>query len=1289
MKERGPRPLEGRRRVLLLWRTVMAVMLSSMALLPMPTTLYSAPGAWLPPTVLNPPFGETATVLNYPPGAIPYFEWEPVPGALTYRIQIDDQIGFNEPVLYNVTTPNTRYIPDNNANLLDGLIYWRVRVETPLPVGEWTYGQFTKDWGTTGNAPELLYPEQGATIEFFEKPIFSWTPVIGAADYVLKIDNDPDCETPLQQYTTLATSYNPGTRLANGHYYWCVTPRDPAARNGLTSEIRAVTVAYAQIPQLLAPAHLSTPLYTPAFHWTAVKGAISYRLQYSTDPTFVAGLTTMPTDQTTYTPLSSFPNDQTYYWRVAAVYGSNWVGPYSEAWSFQKKWYHQPVLLTPRDNELTNVPVFTWTPVREARRYRIQVSIDPGFGSTIWTPTDTANTYHWQDRWDGKEWGETLYWRVIPYDQNDNIGVSSEVKSFRPVYLTAMPENIWPRFFYSPPSIPSGNYDAPRDIPVSYDYTVDTPSFYWTRTFVPNADPREEAAYYRLEVDDSSNFGSPEWTVFTENLSATPTEANPFTPTAATNYYWRVTPYGADGLLLTDSLTNQPWMTQIDVSRQMAPEAAGAPTLLAPMPGEKIFETMPAFEWKRQQGAARYELAVSADPTFAATNYVTRTTYASHTPVVRLPIGTYFWRVRGLDESNNTVGAWSETRRMIVAMQPRWLGVNMYTVGNLPAQYSSLLASDIDDGLGATELITLHMAQDKDDWFVGFHINPTLGTPMVYGLYVDTNQKEGHGATVAPPGHPTVTTSDYYRPEHALYVTYNGAGLDTTLIPLYDWITNTQAWSESRNLLDGGSVGGAVYYSPTIGYVELQIPKTAIGDRGDKPFSLSAALFSATSNAATTAADTIPDNGHTTGVLTEFKTIGDQATLAVPRGGLAAERPRLPYTPYVYAELPNTDYLGGYIIEVARDPSFTTVLQKVETRQESGLFQDIFQFVFAPKGIYEDSTLYWRYTIRHKITSSYYNAPPSEPHVFTKSGLTPRNLRTEVSYSTPKFIWDAVEGAANYRFELARNPEFSPLVHNATINHESYTPLDAYAGGTYYWRVRAGNSQSPGYSSDWSPVNTFAITFPQVSLVEPVLADVIRSTPRFTWDPVLIPGTVPAPGWSAPRYRLQVSSNPNFSPLFENIVLDTTSWTPIGSYPDGDYYWRVAVRDASGNEGAFSSVYTFTKQYPVVQLVAPITGTSTSDPFPTFIWEPITTTTAARYRIEIAQNPQFSPLTDSKTTENSRFTPNKKYPQAQYYWRVAMIDKSGRYGPWTDSVLLIDPYPYDIYLPLTLRNFTK
>ncbi len=89
---------------------------------------------------------------------------------------------------------------------------------------------------------------------------------------------------------------------------------------------------------------------------------------------------------------------------------------------------------------------------------------------------------------------------------------------------------------------------------MSYDYTVDTPTFYWSRVFVPGADPRIEASRYRIEVDDDVNFiGSPNWTYETQNLSATPTDGAPFVPISATVYYWRVTPLAESGAVLTTS----------------------------------------------------------------------------------------------------------------------------------------------------------------------------------------------------------------------------------------------------------------------------------------------------------------------------------------------------------------------------------------------------------------------------------------------------------------------------------------------------------------------------------------------------------------------------------------------------------------------------------------------------------------------------------------------------------------------------------------------------------------
>ena len=47
------------------------------------------------PALLSPANGMTTTVANYPPQALPVFQWQAVSGATSYRIQIANNIGFS------------------------------------------------------------------------------------------------------------------------------------------------------------------------------------------------------------------------------------------------------------------------------------------------------------------------------------------------------------------------------------------------------------------------------------------------------------------------------------------------------------------------------------------------------------------------------------------------------------------------------------------------------------------------------------------------------------------------------------------------------------------------------------------------------------------------------------------------------------------------------------------------------------------------------------------------------------------------------------------------------------------------------------------------------------------------------------------------------------------------------------------------------------------------------------------------------------------------------------------
>ncbi len=80
------------------WRMILSLVLVlalSLAIVPFNSqAVRNKPAAFPAPVPLNPP-DQLITVANYPPRAVPYFEWQPVSGATRYQIQIAQDIGFH------------------------------------------------------------------------------------------------------------------------------------------------------------------------------------------------------------------------------------------------------------------------------------------------------------------------------------------------------------------------------------------------------------------------------------------------------------------------------------------------------------------------------------------------------------------------------------------------------------------------------------------------------------------------------------------------------------------------------------------------------------------------------------------------------------------------------------------------------------------------------------------------------------------------------------------------------------------------------------------------------------------------------------------------------------------------------------------------------------------------------------------------------------------------------------------------------------------------------------------
>ena len=583
-----------------------------------PTT--TVPAQTIPkPSLLTPVEGANVTAippeapdpygLVAPPAAIPEFSWEAVVGATSYRLQLSQDVAFTTKVEF--TTPLTRYTPTLVGNLADGLWYWRVRVDAPT-AGDYSDPRtFTRQWASPNNLPLLVKPDPDATLDFFDAPTFSWQHVVGAGKYRLQISTAVDFSSTAVNVITLATSYQPPAKLANGVYYWRVMPLDPANRGGTPSAVRLFTMAYNYIPALLEPANNSTPTFTPTFRWTAVRGASLYRLQYSTDPSFNNSVITVDTRNTTYRPVTTLPNDINYYWRVRAISGSSIADWTSPTWTFVKRWYIQPQLLTPTNlYQFQRFPFFSWTPVPGTSYYKIELDDNNDFiGAQTAT---TSNPYYVPHTYSGAE--HVYYWRVTPYDKNNYKGLTSAVFSYVSSQDFVAPQQIYPLYYYPPNSFP------PPDTAVAMqpheDRTVSLPVFMWQRVTTPYPTGGLYRPKYRLQVSASPLFTPVLWSVDTENTFATPSQTNNFTPASATDYYWRVCILDMTGSaceqttppLPAGAWWSQTWRARIDTTKMLTPTVTAPPTLLRPFRGAEYVEQTPLFEWWPVQGANAYEI---------------------------------------------------------------------------------------------------------------------------------------------------------------------------------------------------------------------------------------------------------------------------------------------------------------------------------------------------------------------------------------------------------------------------------------------------------------------------------------------------------------------------------------------------------------------------------------------------------------------------------------------------------------------------------------------------------
>ncbi len=1219
------------------------------------------------PTPLYPKDYTTTTPATDPPLGVPSFSWSTIPDAMVYRLQVDNEVNFGLPIYLDITSSNNSFTPQSLDHLfMDGNWFWRVKVDDPIP-GDWSpVMHFTKIWATQDNLPTLLAPGDGAVLAFFDFPAFSWSRVSGAASYLFQVATAPGgFDTPILSVVTLSTTYQPEARYANGIYYWRVLPIDASDHPGTASEVRSFTLAYGtdalnMVPALLQPKDESFPTFTPTFHWTAIQGAEYYRLEYTTDTAcdFSNGQS-IETRQTYYTPTNTFSNDARYCWRVR-VEASASIGDWSPTWHFQKHWNLAPLLLTPTQHYPTGLyPLYSWAPVPGAAQYSIQISNNPEFNPIIEESTTANTTYAPRT---GREGSAHYWWHVLPIDGSGNSGYYSEVSDYQNVYTSTAPILIHPLYYYVP-----NNYNGAPLNPYE-DRTTAYPVFMWHRVMHPAPDGGVFASAYRIEVDTSPSFPSPDWEADTENTSAAPTELNNYIPTVGQDYYWHVYPLDhLGGSCQVNSVTGEEWWSQTWRARfdpSLAPSATGgpAPTLLRPAHTQESVEATPILEWYPFLDATRYQVEISRSDDFATYEISETVDIPTYSPGVSLAqrslgrtnYGSFYWRVRGF-----TTGwsSWSDPWRFQLASQSEWRYNR--SMGN-PANQLQIGADAVEDAPAGYDLSSLYASQDEAAWYLGFHATVST-TSMTYAFFIDLDNQDGSGAMAVPERNYLVSIIPAHQPEFIIYVDEINGVIDAKNVWVFAW--DGSAWGFGERL---GTIGGAVYV--TSDYIELKLPDDAIG-MTQETSSASIMLVSVDVSDGTLQ-DSTPSDPLVPGdaILSRFSAVSERLNLIYPPDSATGDPLTTPsvlpfYWDWPTGSNPSTPFAGS-IVQVDQDEQYTPPHEaSLQISSDTTYLSQ--NDITLLNDIAGDSIYYWR------VQPRYWQSGRLEAFgawaggwSFQRQGFKAQHLSTSVTFTTPTFKWDMAEGANSYQLQVSIDPTFGTWVIDQNTSMNSYTPPNTLPQGHYYWRVQV--LRAGGIQNGWSQVEQFDLSLPAPTGLTPN-DELLHYAPTFCWDPLegYDNGELVLTAW---MYRLQVSQDPNFGNIYDEIDTHNHCWTPLTGYHDGTYYWRVAMIDGDNLAGDYSPAVQFTKRYPVATLISPISGNVAQTP--TFTWSPVDG--AATYIFEASQYSTFSPIYDAVETINTQYTPRFRYAVDRlYYWRVAIRDHLGRQGPFNDASIII------------------
>ncbi|MCW3066304.1 MAG: hypothetical protein JWN32_3476, partial [Solirubrobacterales bacterium] len=283
-------------------------------------------------------------------------------------------------------------------------------------------------------------------------------------------------------------------------------------------------------------------------------------------------------------------------------------------------------------------------------------------------------------------------------------------------------------------------------------------------------------------------------------------------------------------------------------------------------------------------------------------------------------------------------------------------------------------------------------------------------------------------------------------------------------------------------------------------------------------------------------------------------------------------------------------------------------------------------------------------------------------------------------HGMPVFTWDAIPGAASYWVVVAKDELLTDVVDVGLTNVPAYAPRSpggqpkTYPDATdaYYWAVvpaaNPDGSGTSGADTEDAPQSFHKISAPPAGPSVSMPAPGVQ--PRFAWHSVL----------GARSYRVQVSQDPGFGTLLDDVTTDSTAYTSSSTYPaDSTLYWRVRANDETNVGLSWAGGPTLARR-----LSAPDPGSgnpSAGSAIPVLTWSPVAGATSYDLHVDDLQQGAIKDF----TVRSTAFAPTKFTGVGVVHWSVRAnfpkVPSGEVHGPYSDprAFTRLSPPPANVH----------